>query len=255
MRIPSWLAIVLLLAQFTGVGAQSVRGRVTDEASKAPAAGTDVQLLNADGSKAVSVLADDSGRFVVKAPRSGTYRVQFGRIGYASRITPATYLSDRQTYDIEIALQPSAVQVAAVVVKIEPRVRALEQVGYYSRKRVGQGHFIERSTIDQRMGAATSDIFQGITGVRLVSRGSARGSHVMLRAGITVSIRSPRYCPATVFIDGGPVNAPGEHFDFEAVHLTDIEAIEVYKGPSEVPPQYGGAEAACGVILIWRRVG
>src|SRR5687768_12957259 len=120
MRIPSWLAIVLLLAQFTGVGAQSVRGRVTDESSKAPAAGTDVQLLNADGSKAASVLADDSGRFVVKAPRRGTYRVQFERIGFASRITPATYLSDRQTYDIEIALQPSAVQVAAVVVKVEP---------------------------------------------------------------------------------------------------------------------------------------
>ncbi len=255
MRLLPWLAPGFLAAQFTTTDAQTVRGRVTDEASKAPAVGTAVHLLNADDSKAGSVLADDSGRFVVKAPRSGAFRVQFERIGYASRITPATYLSERQVYDIEIALQPSAVPVAAVVVKVEPRVRALEQAGYYARKRTGFGHFIERSTIDQRMGAAvTSEIFQGINGVRLVPKGGGRGSRVILRAGVNASFRRATYCAATVFLDGAPVNSPGEHFDFEVLHLSDIEAIEVYKGPAEVPPQYGGAEAGCGVILIWRRV-
>jgi hypothetical protein len=249
------LPLTLSLAAFSSVDAQTVRGRVTDEASKASAAGTAVYLLNADDSKAASVLADDSGRFVVKAPRRGAYRVQFERIGYASRITPPTYLSENQVYDIEMSLQPSAVPVKAVVVKVEPRVRALELSGFYARKRLGMGHFIERSMIDQRLGAAsTTAIFQGITGVRLVL--FERGYRVLLRAGLQASLNGRGiYCPALVFIDGAPVNAPGEHYNFELVHLSDIEAVEVYKGPADVPPQYGGAEAACGVILIWRRLG
>jgi hypothetical protein len=44
-------------------------------------------------------------------------------------------------------------------------------------------------------------------------------------------------------------------FDFDVIHPNNVEAIEVYRSPAEVPPQYGGAEAACGVILLWRRVG
>jgi hypothetical protein len=32
-----------------------------------------------------------------------------------------------------------------------------------------------------------------------------------------------------------------------------LEAIEVYLGPSETPPQYSRGGANCGAILIWTR--
>jgi hypothetical protein len=37
--------------------------------------------------------------------------------------------------------------------------------------------------------------------------------------------------------------------------LLDVEAIEVYRRPSEIPVQYGGPTRGCGVILIWMRRG
>ncbi len=41
-----------------------------------------------------------------------------------------------------------------------------------------------------------------------------------------------------------------------AIHPIDIEAIEVYRTPAEIPAQYNtGGNAACGVILIWTRRG
>jgi hypothetical protein len=39
----------------------------------------------------------------------------------------------------------------------------------------------------------------------------------------------------------------------EFINVNDIAGIEVYRGAVEVPPQYSGAESACGVLVIWRR--
>jgi outer membrane receptor for ferrienterochelin and colicin len=32
-----------------------------------------------------------------------------------------------------------------------------------------------------------------------------------------------------------------------------VEAIEVFRGPSEIPAQYNDNNSQCGVILIWTR--
>lgn len=39
------------------------------------------------------------------------------------------------------------------------------------------------------------------------------------------------------------------------VQPEDVHAIEVYRTPSEIPAQFGGAESACGVILVWTQRG
>jgi outer membrane receptor for ferrienterochelin and colicin len=42
--------------------------------------------------------------------------------------------------------------------------------------------------------------------------------------------------------------------DINAVVSPDqVEAIEVYRGPSEIPAEYSGNDAMCGVILIWTK--
>jgi hypothetical protein len=90
---------------------------------------------------------------------------------------------------------------------------------------------------------------------------------VLLRAGGLISMSDKRAnfsCMPPVFLDGmlvssntpmtgltertGPVR-----YDIDSLHWQDIEAIEIYAGPAQVPPQYGGAHSACGVILFWTR--
>ena len=56
-------------------------------------------------------------------------------------------------------------------------------------------------------------------------------------------------CAARVFVNGLNVD------HVPRMHPDNIEAIEVYRGPAEVPPQFGGAQSACGVIVLWTRTG
>lgn len=80
---------------------------------------------------------------------------------------------------------------------------------------------------------------------------SQRGSEDELFAQLNV-------CPAVVWVDGMQLN---RHSDasFGAIQLAynlraeDIEGIEVYRGPSELPGEFMGPDSRCGVIAIWTR--
>ena len=238
---------VLSILVFTNssIIGQTVRGRVLDASSRASVATASIHLIGPDSLRAASIIANDSGAFTIRAPKTGTYAVHIERIGYAAQITPASYLSEGQTYHLEIALKPSAIAVAPVTIKVEPRVRALEQVGYYTRKRVGLGRFIDRSTIEKRFGATPSEIFRTVPSLVLREKRYGRGSYVYFRGGSGI-------CAAKVYVEGMPQNRGNEPFDFESLQLLDIEAFEIYR-PSQVPAQYTSADSACGVILVWLR--
>lgn len=65
--------------------------------------------------------------------------------------------------------------------------------------------------------------------------------------GITGFMGAP--CRPTIVLDG--MFMRGIALD-DLVHANDIEALEVYKGPSTVPPQWRSA-AVCGVIAVWTK--
>lgn len=39
------------------------------------------------------------------------------------------------------------------------------------------------------------------------------------------------------------------------IHPSEVKAVEIYRGPSEIPGQYLDSNARCGIILIWTRRG
>ena len=64
-------------------------------------------------------------------------------------------------------------------------------------------------------------------------------------------------CPYRVFLDGVLVVSDAFKDDAnwarDLVRPDDVEAIEVYSRPSEIPVQYGGAQGGCGVVLLWTK--
>ena len=75
-------------------------------------------------------------------------------------------------------------------------------------------------------------------------------------------------CGPVVYIDGirvthgnrtkGPGGSGGETESAQAVnmvHPLDIEAMEIYRGPAQVPGEFLDSNAQCGVILIWTKRG
>jgi hypothetical protein len=45
----------------------------------------------------------------------------------------------------------------------------------------------------------------------------------------------------------------GDAFLDEPLIPDEVEAIEAYDGPAVLPPEFGGYDARCGVLVIWTR--
>lgn len=75
--------------------------------------------------------------------------------------------------------------------------------------------------------------------------------------------RGLEVCWPMVYIDrhlvstggiGGNTGAQPAAVD-ELVFRADVLAIEVFRSPAEIPPEFNGPNAGCGVIVLWTRRG
>ena len=71
------------------------------------------------------------------------------------------------------------------------------------------------------------------------------------------SRRFPPGCYLSVYLDGIRIWAPGskEPPNMDDLQVVAMQAIELYRGPSELPTQYQTTGSACGAILLWSRTG
>jgi hypothetical protein len=73
--------------------------------------------------------------------------------------------------------------------------------------------------------------------------------------GMPVPLRPPPTRADTADVDFVPGPAPLDWFIDDLVSLPEVEAIEVYRGPSELPAEfhgfYGGGN--CGAVVVWTR--
>ncbi|MGE0555255.1 MAG: hypothetical protein AB7R55_17635 [Gemmatimonadales bacterium] len=78
-------------------------------------------------------------------------------------------------------------------------------------------------------------------------------STTIIQGQVTTPGRPPS--GATVSIDGRRLWVPGSTNppDINDFRARELEAIEVYRGPAEVPMQYQSGGTVCGVVLFWTR--
>ncbi len=74
--------LVLLLIPIGALRAQGVRGRLLEADSDVPVVGALVVLENPSGKRVAQVVTGDEGRFALRAPAAGAYRLRVLRIGY-----------------------------------------------------------------------------------------------------------------------------------------------------------------------------
>ena len=159
---------------------------------------------------------------------------------------------DFDDVSVTLTLKPRSVtHLRTVAVRAEAPSKA---PGLEVRRSTGRGRFIDRQEIDRIKPRATTEILRRVPGLRVETAGSQ------------VRIRSRRAgdCEMLLYLDGMPVYnelAAGTRRSrgTPVVSVIDrippdmLEAIEVYVGPSETPPQYSRGGANCGAILIWTR--
>lgn len=244
-----------------GTSSPSIRGRVLEAYTDAPVIGATVDVVTADSRTVGTGITDGGGRFAIELEEEGTFWIRISR-------PPAEPVVDGPIdvaggADVEVVLRvewPSIrpILLDSLAVVVEARSLRLGGVGYYLRRKTEGGTFIGPEILERRTSRKISDVFRMVPGITVGQSALAGSLHDYPLTSYSVRTRLRNSaCWPRIFIDGylaepGGNQPPGGPFDL-LVAASEVEAIEIYSSPAEVPVAYGGAAAACGVYLIWTK--
>ncbi len=254
LRLPVLLAATTLAAGplAWSASAQVIHGTVVDAATGDVVAAAYVAILDTAGVAVGGGATGADGRFVVRAPRYGVYRLRASQLGYDGLLTEVVGAGPGGELSLLLRMRPSPVDIPSLTVEANRRVARLEAVGFYQRRAMGFGHYLTPEQIVARNASYTGDLLQGLAGIRVI--GDLGRQIVLTRASMSMFVRGP--CAPSVVVDGYPVVVGGIGGPVSLDQLVapqDIEALEVYPGPAGVPVQYSGYMSPCGAIVIWTR--
>jgi hypothetical protein len=213
-------------------------GHVTDSIG-AGIPGAEIAILKTGR---VQAITGDSGEFRLTGLPSGTVVFSVRRIGYQ----PATFtavLKPGITHRTQFPLTVTAAPLPAVAVAdTTPTSHWLD--AFQMRRSTDRGVFITRQDIVKKNARNGVDVVRGVPGIRVSGGGGINGNRVTMTRG-----NGWRTCVPTMYIHGMPYS--GTLDDFVA---DDLEALEVYVGISEIPPELDkNGKGICGAIVVWTR--
>ena len=232
--------VVALLSLPASLEAQAtLTGTIRLDSSKIAVAGVEVVIQAADR----KATTDAAGRFVLNGLAHGIHRVVVRSIGYRP-IALRAYLVDNDTLDVTLFIRKSPVELAPLEVTASAIPVGLED--FERRRRGGFGSFVDWTTLRKEEFRRVSDIVRGMNGVHLRYDGRGLAYMSSMRAN----------CAMAIFLDGVPIfSGPGRGSPpvIDDWNISDLDAIEVYAGPSTTPSEFSGIGSKCGTALFWTR--
>jgi hypothetical protein len=250
---------LLLGGAAPALSAQTFIGQILDAQSRLPLASVSVQLSDSTGTTHLEATTDATGRFTFHLGRPGTYVIRADAAGYTSFISEPLRLAELQTRTIEIHMPSVVTQLDPVVVTGERAPNSIGLQRFEEHRQRGLGYFLERQDIEEKAPNTFTDVMWGIPGVQVVPmEDTARPINAPpMRPGTTtLRMRGNMDCAPSLYIDGmlfGNVDYVSDGGIDDLVYAPDVEAIEVYRGASEVPPDLNTGAPGCGVIAVWTR--
>jgi CarboxypepD_reg-like domain/TonB-dependent Receptor Plug Domain len=194
-----------------------------------------------------SVTTDSLGRYLFADVPSGIARFLVRVRGFpATSVTVALARGDSLARVIELDSSlagRSAAQAIPALSVVAPREPLPRYVDFERRRLTGRGQYVTRQDIEKANYATLQDAMRGLRGVDTECGGGGSGCTIRM-------VRAPMRCRPEYIIDERVDNDFGP-----GTAIRDIEGIEVYTGPSDVPGEFAGRNAGCGVIVVWTRAG
>jgi hypothetical protein len=248
-----WIPLFSVLLPLTA-SAQVIQGRALEADGDKPVADVVVRI-EADGRQLAQAVTDSTGRFTLRATTGGMFRLSTSHFAFAPVQADVEVGSGAM---VEVILRLSSQPMELPAIEIVARGRApdifLERAGFYERRAAGFGVFRTPEDVERRRLFAASDLFQSISGVRLDYVG-LQGKDIRMTRGDAPN------CSPRIFIDrviarrGGRSASRGDAPLDALVPPQDILAVEIYRGPSEVPVEFSANDVTCGVVIIWTKRG
>jgi hypothetical protein len=221
-----------------------VSGYVRDKASGGPVANAQILLVT----EGRLVESDSAGHYSFPALPLGTVHLRVRARSYPQSEL-VVQLSAGDDLQIPIVLDSTVAtgtpqQLDAIAVTAPAPIANYRLMDFERRKRSGLGQYLTDDEI-QRSGAANlQDVTRGMRGVTLHCGGTgAGGCRIQM-------VRAPINCQPEYVVDERVDNMFGP-----LTPIRDILAVEVYTGATDVPGEFAGTKAGCGVVVIWTRSG
>lgn len=244
--------------------AQVVRGRVLADSSLVGVVGAELWL---EGTVA-RVRSGPDGSYRLLGP-TGTFALKVRAVGYRPLEAQAV-LTSADTLDVDFLLAPQAAQLAPLeVTAAAERPLTANMRGFHDRRAEGLGRFLERADLEKWDHGPVTDALRMIAGITLqalpcsggyavaTTRGRATLQEPIITCtGIRGTLILPRACYLSVYLDGVRLWTwgAGPPPNMDEILTMDLEAVEVYRGPAELPIAYQTTGSACGAVLFWTRV-
>lgn len=247
------ITAALAVAIQAPASAQTVAGQIVEIGSGRPVRDAIVTLLDTLGAELAMMSSDSAGSWAIDAPGPGRYRIQVQRSAYIARSAFFDLVRDQvRRFRMDVPIEP--VLLAPVQAEAEPRqyVNAL-MAGFDERRRDYEGLFITRADLEVVPASLpVPELLREQTGVRIADNEFFGPIIELVRTG----------CPPKIIVNNvvwvrPPLDpAQAERLrEYMSLRVDDIEAFEIYRGASSIPPRFGGTDARCGVIVTWLRTG
>lgn len=226
-------------------GPAAVQVVAREEGTGAPVPGAQVTVSGV-GTVAVS---DSMGRAHGIVVRSGVRLVQVQRVGYLPESFAAEFRPG-EAVEAEVEMQRAPLELEGLTVRALMPSTALRNVGFYDRRKVGFGRFVDSEELYRRKDSYLSSLMRSIPGVSVVQCGPpaciSGGFRVMASGGAPSMGMT---CPMRIFLDGMQVR----NEDIDQLSVRALEGVEVYPRQAGIPARFAGTGSACGVVLLWTR--
>jgi hypothetical protein len=235
-RRPADFAVALLLISAApGMVRSQMSGSLTGVVRDSAGAPVAHAQLSMRGTRATS---DSLGRYRLAAVPAGFDTLSVRRVGFAPFASGLDVAGGAErVFDVYLRAVPGVLPQVTTLADSADRIYLAD---FYRHRDGGTGVFLNRREIEAKKALRTSDILRRLPGMRFVTD---RGGRTQLRM-------SRSNCAPDYWIDGQ--RAPLLNVD--DVPLQDIEALEVYRGESGMPPELNNrGNRECGAVVIWTR--
>jgi hypothetical protein len=254
--------LLLLLPGGIAAAQVEVRGRVVT-ADSTPLAGALVDLMNSGDTMRTS----GAGEFRFRNARAGRDIVRVRMVGYQLKLTHIE-VNGRSGWTGTIVLErvtPVLPEVSVTAEKPEDMMPA-RYADFHRRQALGIGTFRTREDIEKKAAFDMVSVLQGIPGVRISQTPTPEGE-TEVRMDLA-RCKPPRLA---LYVDGqkqalflsDPTQSGGGikskcpdcvrlYEALSAILLRDVEFVEFYRGPGQIPSELDRGDA-CAALVVWTR--
>jgi len=227
--------IAALVCPSLGIAQATLRGQVLDSEMGNPLLGATVRI----GTDTASVKTDSSGLFIITGLRGGPTDISIKMIGYEEGLFRIR-MPEAGVVERVFSLDFNGFMLPEVVVQARAEILQPRYIDFERRRQRKLGAFVRWDDIKKAGYSTIGDALRMVRGVRIQCDQSAFECYAVMS-------RTPN-CHPNWYIDGIEVNSFQEN-----TPIRDIYGIEVYRGTGEIPAEFGGSEAGCGVIVVWTK--